>query len=449
MFDQSFSAKNFRKIFDYENRKGVYLEGRFFPELEPLTNELKNQTTKIREFFKNKHIEIKKGTYEEKKLELYDKRLELKKTKETRLMECLENVSIQVNKKSFSVGLQQNIEIRGKNVYSAGKLPEAYFALKQVQYNIRRLYKVRQSNRHHIVCQLRELLSDKMPKFIIRTDISEFYESIPRSKLLKKLEQDSLLTLTSKKIIKRILRAYEEQSGKNSGLPRGIGLSAYLSELFMRQFDEAIRSYPGVLYYARYVDDIFIMFIPRPNQGVIGLLQNLAKLIKDNDLKRNREKTTILEIDGRTLHSIDYLGYTFDLGKGCVDLSFTQSKESKYKERISLAFDTYSKMHDRNDKLARKFLVKRIKFLTGNTRLVNNKKNVVVGIYFSNSLLTSSSHLENLDLFLKNKISSISSESLKSRLLGYSFVDGFKTRRFHRFSPTELKQIVQVWKNGT
>lgn len=34
MLDQSFSAENFRKIFDIENRKGVYLEGEFYADID-------------------------------------------------------------------------------------------------------------------------------------------------------------------------------------------------------------------------------------------------------------------------------------------------------------------------------------------------------------------------------------------------------------------------------
>ena len=41
IINQSFSPENFRTIFDYENRRGVYLEGRFFPEIAKLTDEIK------------------------------------------------------------------------------------------------------------------------------------------------------------------------------------------------------------------------------------------------------------------------------------------------------------------------------------------------------------------------------------------------------------------------
>lgn len=41
MLKQSFTADNFRKIFDYENRKGVNLEGEFFPEIAKIIQDIK------------------------------------------------------------------------------------------------------------------------------------------------------------------------------------------------------------------------------------------------------------------------------------------------------------------------------------------------------------------------------------------------------------------------
>jgi len=48
MLDQLFSEENFRKILDYENRRGKYLEGRFFPEIHSVTAEIKDCTVEIR-----------------------------------------------------------------------------------------------------------------------------------------------------------------------------------------------------------------------------------------------------------------------------------------------------------------------------------------------------------------------------------------------------------------
>ena len=49
MLDQSFSAENFRKILDYENRKGLYLEGEYFQDIEIITEEIKKCNTEIRD----------------------------------------------------------------------------------------------------------------------------------------------------------------------------------------------------------------------------------------------------------------------------------------------------------------------------------------------------------------------------------------------------------------
>jgi hypothetical protein len=43
------------------------------------------------------------------------------------------------------------------------------------------------------------------------------------------------------------------------GVPRGVGISSYLSELYMENIDNEIRNLQDVIYYARYVDDIFII----------------------------------------------------------------------------------------------------------------------------------------------------------------------------------------------
>ena len=47
------------------------------------------------------------------------------------------------------------------------------------------------------------------------------------------------------------------------GVPRGIGISAYLSELFMRNVDNQIQELDDLIYYARYVDDIIAIFVPQ------------------------------------------------------------------------------------------------------------------------------------------------------------------------------------------
>lgn len=363
------------------------------------------------------------------------------------LNEELQKVSAEVTSKGFSFGIKEIDVGKLKNAYVADQTASTFFSLKQIQHNIRRLYKVKQANRHQIVCQLRELLGDNFPKYVIRTDISSFYESIPRKTLLKKLRDDPLLTLTSKGIIRRILYEYSQITGNVVGLPRGIGISAYLAELYMREIDSTIRDFPGVLYYARYVDDIFIIYCPPPNTGTLGFRKTVVGAFKKMGLKRNREKTEIHKFGAGTNSSIEYLGYKFGIGSSAVELRMTDKKVARYKQRLDLSFTAYDKQSKKSEKKARALLERRIRFLTGNTRLVNNKKNIVCGIFFSNTLLTNFDDLVDLDIHLNSKNASLLSDRLTSRLSKNSFSQGFATRKFHKFSAQELSQIVEVWKH--
>ena len=374
---------------------------------------------------------------------------ELKEEREQLLTEELKTSSSEVISKSFSFGVRQINYGKIKPAFTADQAAAPFFCLKQIQFNLRRLYKVKQANRHHILCQLREILGDGFPKYIIRTDITSFYESIPRKLLLRKLETDQLLTIASKRLIRRLLIEYGQLTETDIGLPRGIGVSAYLAELYMREFDRSVREYPGVVYYARYVDDIVVVFCPPPNQGTSGIRRIIATALKSLSLERNRRKTCILDLRRHSQGTIEYLGYKFKIErKKAVVLTMTQRKIDRYKKRIDLVFEAYNKESKRSEKKARIWLEKRIRFLTSNTRLVNNKKNVVSGVYFSNSLLTDLSDFQKLDEPLAARISVLQSDRLKRRLLSYSFRRGYEERKYYKFSARDLSMIVKVWKDA-
>ncbi|UZJ42922.1 RNA-directed DNA polymerase [Marinimicrobium sp. C6131] len=447
MLDQSFSATNFLKIVDIENRKGNYLEGDFFPDVEEISKEIQVAKNKLRNLKKKKST-LSEEEYVEKKEEAIANIENLKGKKEDLLNEEMNKVSSQINSKGFSFGIKEVDVGLPKKVYVAEHNAATYFALKQVQNNIRRLYKVKQENRHQIVCQLREILGDRFPKYILRTDISSFYESIPRKHLLKKLRDDPLLTLSSKKIIRRILFEYSAITGSDVGLPRGIGISAYLAELYMRDIDRTIRDYPGVLYYARYVDDIIVIFCPPPNTGTMAFKRSIVTEFKRLELTRNKKKTQIIKSVPGTTASVQYLGYKYKIGSGSLELRMTDKKIDRYKKRIDLTFAAYAKkanMPKKTEMKARALLEKRVRFLTSNTRLVNNKKNVVSGIFFSNSLLTKIDDLQSLDKYLAIKIAGLTNPRLQNRLYEQSFEKGFKTREYHKFSAQDLSKIVEVW----
>lgn len=446
MLDQSFSADNFRRILDYENRKGVYLEGKYFADIEKITEDIKKCNTDIRD--KKKSVTAEE--FEIFRKETNEKKEKLKEAKEEKLKVELQKISEIVVSNKFRIKLTKNDTISDKPVYTIEDKPENFFALKQIQYNFRKLYKVKQANRFAIVSQVKGLLDDSFPKFVIRTDIQEFYESILHDKLLQKLNKDNLLTFYSKKILFQILNEYKTLSGSDKGLPRGIGVSAYLAELYMRDIDSLIKSLPTVSYYERYVDDIIIVFTPTSTKDSRDYLNKIDEIIEAKYLlTRNKAKTQVFNlIDASKVCKLEYLGYCIQFGNGSVTLKLTKRKVDRYKTRIDLLIDSYTNFSKVNEKKARKLLVKRIKFLTGNTRLLNNKKNILVGVYYSNSLLTDISDFIGLDKYLIHKIqTTISSVHLKTRLGKFQFQEGFNSRRFTPFTTNELSDIIEVWQN--
>jgi hypothetical protein len=443
MLNQSYSADNFRKILDLENRKGNFLEGKYFSSLEDITEQVKLCNKQIKEKKKSKSAskdELKK---------LYEQRKDLNKEKEKQLNSKLQAISEKVLASGFKIEMTKK-EIPGKKtLYVVADSPEHYFTIKQLQSNVSRLFGVKQANRFDIISQVKALLSDKFPKYVLRTDISDFYENIPHEWLLKKINGDNLLSPFSRKLLVQILTKYKHLSGSDKGVPRGIGVSAYLAELYMRDIDQKIMASRGISYYARYVDDIFIIFVPNPDDLGIKYLNDIEDIIEIKyKLSLNKDKTHCFDLRNKQdTYELEYLGYKISFGDGKIKTRFTDKKISKYKFRIDTAFKNYLYHSKVNEKMARKLLIKRMRFLTGNTRLKNNKNNILVGIYHSNSQLTEKEDLLNLDLYFKEAIDKyIKITTLKERLLQFSFEVGFDNKKFSPFKTHELYEIMKVWK---
>lgn len=455
MLDQSFAPDNFQKIFDYENRKGKYLEKVFFPELLKITGQIKELTVEIRATYKNAD---QKNAYQFRKA-MYEKRRLLKAQKDESVKRHFHEICQNIFSKSFKLSLTQNNNILEKPVYIQECRADVFFTLKQLQQNFSKLYKVKQSDRYSIISQVKNILNDGFPKYIIRTDIKSFYESIPHEGLKKKIDEESLLSFFSKRMISQLLKEYKIKSGSNKGLPRGIGISAYLSELYLRDLDKQIKSLPNVSYYARYVDDIIVIFTPT----LLSHTQNYLKDVRDVielekfGLSINESKTFSFDLLNNKKHSVycfDYLGYKFTFGylfeyPIAVELNLSDKKCEKYRKRIDFALYDYINCKKVNEKHARKLLIQRIKFLTSNTRLRNNKKNILTGIYYSHSLLTNLNDLEGLDKYMEIIVDLLNLPPVvNARIKKNSFVMGFIDKRFIPFTTNSLHQIMAIWKRN-
>jgi hypothetical protein len=185
MLDQMFTAENFRRIYDTENRKGADLATRYFPTLEPFTLSIRNKVQEIRDLRKSETT-FKASDFEVRLLALKAELTALEVVKSSAVDALMDEISQKVLKPSFKIDLSQKMGPKGKAVFCIDEEPETFFVIKQIQRNIYRIYGVKQASRHDLVCQLRDTLGSKFPFELVLTDISSFYESIDRKRLLEK-----------------------------------------------------------------------------------------------------------------------------------------------------------------------------------------------------------------------------------------------------------------------
>ncbi|SMM98507.1 Retron-type RNA-directed DNA polymerase [uncultured Candidatus Thioglobus sp.] len=436
---QSFNSENFIKIFYEENRKGFYIESAYniFKPVKKITDSISEINKKF-----------KSGEYKDKdksklKANRVKNKLKNKKYKKLKkIFEELEDVNIQVS-------LNNKNEINNKTVYGITELkdpdkPEVFFALKQIQKNIKKSFGIQLADRYVIVKQVINMLNDDMPKIVIRTDIKSFFESVPHKKLKNKLSKNHILNHQSKKIIDEILERYQQLSNTNKGIPRGVGISSYLAELYMRDIDNKIKALPNLTYYARYVDDIVLIFTPKTKYDKVCYLKKIVGIVENEELKLNKDKTKSYNLCEDNNIKLDFLGYEISKQdkNPKINVSLTNSKIQKYRKKIKSVIEDYENTKLITEYQARRLLKNRLKYLTGNTRLLNAKKDILIGIYFSNILLTNTNQLDGLDKYLQNKLPT----ELHDKFKKYTFKQGFIDRKFYKFNKKQFKNILSIWK---
>lgn len=481
MLDQSFSSTNFNKLFLKENRKGNFDKSHFTKEYLDKHGEFKSTL--------GEKIKLQKTrTLSEEELEDFSQRLDnINNEKEEIRLAIFEDFSDKIN--SQHTPFQFKIEYNPtKEVYTVEKDPASYYAVKQLQRNIYKTFKVIQADRNIIIKQIFNIVSDGFPKIIIKTDIQAFYESIPQDQLFNKIENNTLLSPFSKTLIKRLFYEFEDKKDSakippGRGIPRGIGISAYLSELYMRDIDSEIRSLEDVIYYARYVDDIVLIICPKTESKKRNYLSELRNIISSKNnlsLKDGSDgapsKTSLIDLPnrGNYITSFDYLRYCFNLKRTETDnksnfqviLEISDNKIKRYNKRLLKSVDDYNENAKYNEREARNILIARLKFLTGNFHLSNNKRNVKAGVYYSNQMLrlntTTFKSLKTLDKRLSSVLSKlnpppkigIDKVKLKLFLMSkFSFQNGFnnKEKNFYSFSlkPREVKFYNKKFKRPT
>ena len=448
MFDQSFSVKNFRKIYDLDRKKKGNIEKEHFPQAHEIRLKLYglNKISRLL-FIRHKQKKVTTSWFERKRERLNEhikiRKEQLNTEVNARLQEIVQLVSV----KGYTLPLEESPDtIRDKVVYSIGKSVETIFVSRQIQYTLSSLYKVKVNNRDIIISRLSQLVKDFSPKYLIRADVENFYESINHKILLDILHSSPKLSVTPRRVLTQLIRSYACLTNGKVGLPRGVGISAYLSEVYMENIDLEISALPDVTFYERYVDDIIVIFSPEKAENTTKYLPRIREIILERKLNLN-DKTKEFDLFQRQSSRFDYLGYLFQVSNGDCKIKMSNKKKEKIKKRVNESFDTYLKERVREPKKSKKSLLSRIRFLTGNTRLYNSKSKAFVGIYFSNKFITDTSDLRGLDHYLRRKVILLNDEKLENRIKKLSFNEGFEGKIFRKFSIFDLSKISKAWKN--
>lgn len=332
----------------------------------------------------------------------------------------------------------------GKQTFSPSAARD-HIGLKLVDRYMRRVYKVTQSDRSRIVREIRSLLNDGGNLAVIRLDVKSFYESIPFGSLLNKLRDDMIL---SGECLSLLNSLHEQLHAEDfNGLPRGIAVSTTMAELYMEQFDNAIRMQTNTFYLARYVDDIIVLTDVASAERVMSLATSELEKLKLK-VNSNKSKTGISHLRSA---SFDYLGYHFrtvneSRKQPKLDVSMAAGKVNRLKSRIIKSFVAFER--DGNFEL----LLSRCRYLAGNS-IVKKGKNghILSGLRWNYQYISSLEKLKVFDGFMGNIVSGNSqygrtlTSTQRARLSRISFYRAAVDKIVVGYSRSKIERIKKAW----
>lgn len=334
----------------------------------------------------------------------------------------------------------------GKTVFTPSRVEDA-FAIKLLDRFVRRVYKVRQSDRNRIVKQVITLLNDSGDYHVLRFDIKNCYESISFRKIIAKFQDDLILSPDCLKLLSDTNQQLENNFGLH-GLPRGLSISPTLAELYLEELDRKMASNNDVIYSARYVDDIILITTDRKKTVLEAYLN---KTLIEMGLELNQNVTK--KFSGSTHNAnFDYLGYSLKVtqknGKpNQVDVTISRSKINKIKSRILKSLYENKKNKD----IA--LLKRRIEFLSLLKKVKKGKNgDLLAGIAHNYQYSTDNFEcLKCLDGFLINQLKNprfglTTSEINKIKKI--SFYGNARKNNTGKFTRKQTAKIMQIWKHA-
>ena len=480
----SYNYDSLDDAFNAVNRKGKMQKKYLSTEYLAVAQEYREKRAEV-----NKILRKKKAERTEEETNRVNQLKQLMKDnaqlQKTLLQEHLRKVSSRILSSSFRFNLTPDTsKDPEKPLYTIGDTAEEFFAMQALCRNVKKLFRISMSSRHEILSQLKMLLrEDKSWFYIIRTDVCHCFESIPHDELFKYLEDNNLLDVKSKSLLRGLIR--KEFETKNlrplvltpqTGIPRGCAISSLLSEFYLSKIDDELkRTLPGIVFLARYVDDIIIVIHPDLDDEHQWSLNDYVKALTDTYIRHGLTIHTPTDgtkkcyiFDSKDIKNLkfDLLGYTIQSIKGDSDkqgfFSLSKKKKQKIQDRITKTFQEFdSLLNTVSYDVAAHYLFDALHVLTCNINLYNAKRGVKVGIFYSNQLLDNKKDLEGFDKYLQYKCSQISlggkagvdpnkqsqiEAKLKKQLKQVSFVKGFATpHKRYKVKKSRLQMIKQSW----
>ena len=379
--------------------------------------------------------------------------------------EQLADAALGVVRDGFASLDLRKIEIKGNLALCVDTTPHlvVLWCLNQI---VRRAINIQSSDRDTIIRRLSTILGEGVPHRLYKFDIKKFFDSIDVLELFGRLSNEARIPRSAILVLENFL--YELVSRNIAGLPRGIQLSATLSEYAMNRFDRLVSRLPEVYFYARYVDDIVIVTGTRENK--LEFERRVRKALPMG-LRFNGTKTKYINIpvqvrsDGvPVVGDFDYLGYNFSVhetkrveNRFCrvVDVTIAPKKIRRIKSRICRALASF--VIDGN----KPRLERRLQFLTGNYNLrdLSSGRLRNVGLYCNYRRANSVAALVELDSFLRSvvignrtslarRLATKMPYDARRDLIRFSFANNFNRRTFYNFKPSELADITLCWRDA-
>lgn len=386
---------------------------------------------------------------------------ELESAREAVLHEAQDELATELKSAKITWGITQKGQKRGKSIYLRKSSAKLALLDAHLRFMLADSMKTRMPSRRESIEAIHSYLDGKHELYIIRADISSFFESLDGKLIKSKLKQDSSIDELSKVAIRKLLREYYEVSGAKIGTPRGVGVSSAIAEYYIRDLDRKLQNTPGLLHYTRYVDDILII-CEGPSQRD-AILASLRATLGELNLDLNPHRTGVITAkeNENFVPELEFLGYSFSRHgsrNARVSLELSLTRLERVLARLDRSFTAWDAKRSTSDSHRSRsldgLLLQRIKFLTGNTRLLGPKQRSLIGSFHSNaelaldpsvslSLVKLDAELERLITLHKRKMP----KKLLARLESHNFTDGHLDRKFFKFKSDELARITSAWKD--